>query len=606
MKYSLSVAIMFVLIISCNDSQKNEKKKTMEVQQFAQNFLDNYAKEYQRLLKIASEAEWRANTFIKEGDTLTDKAVEEANKRFASFTGSKENIETAKKYLEIKDSLSNLQVKQFENILYMAGANPAVAGDVVDKKIKADALQTKLLFGFDFRIDAKSVSTNEIDSILKESKNLKYRRKAWLSSKEVGKQLKEGLANLRDLRNKSVQALGYHDYFAYQVSDYGMVTEEMMDINKQMIRDVWPLYRELHTWARYKLAEKYHSDVPEMLPADWLPNRWGQDWTGLVENSGFNLDSALRNKGAEWILKQGEEFYKSLGFDQLPRSFWDNSSLYPLPNDAGYKKNNHASAWHMDNAYDVRSLMSVVPNTEWWGTVLHELGHIYYYMTYTNDNVPIILRGGANRGFHEAMGSLIGLASMQKSFLINRGLVPAKAKVDEMNAMLREALDYIVFMPFSAGVMTEFEHDLYVLNLPVDQFNKRWWELKYKYQGIVPPETRGEEYCDAASKTHINNDPAQYYDYAISNVLLFQFHDYIANKILHQDPHNTNYYGDKRVGKFLHDIMYPGATMNWRDNMQTNLGTGLSAKPMLDYFKPLVDYLKKQNEGRTYTLPETI
>jgi len=66
-----------------------KRKKRWKFNSLHKNFLDNYAKEYQRLLKIASEAEWRANTFIKEGDTLTDKAVEEANKRFASFTGSK-------------------------------------------------------------------------------------------------------------------------------------------------------------------------------------------------------------------------------------------------------------------------------------------------------------------------------------------------------------------------------------------------------------------------------------------------------------------------------------------------------------------------------------
>jgi peptidyl-dipeptidase A len=70
---------------------------------------------------------------------------------------------------------------------------------------------------------------------------------------------------------------------------------------------------------------------------------------------------------------------KALVFGPLPASFYEKSSLYPVAPDAGYKKNTHASAWHIDNDKDVRSLMSVEPNTEWWGTVLHELGHIYYY-----------------------------------------------------------------------------------------------------------------------------------------------------------------------------------------------------------------------------------
>jgi len=152
--------------------------------------------------------------------------------------------------------------------------------------------------------------------------------------------------------------------------------------------------------------------------------------------------------------------------------------------------------------------------------------------------------------------------------------------------------------------MTEFEYKLYSENLPEDQFNAEWWKLKKKYQGIVPPYERGEEYSDAASKTHINNDPAQYYDYAISYVLLFQFHDYIAKEILHQDPHATNYYGSKEVGKFLYGVMYPGATVDWRVLLKKSIGSEMSAKPMLEYFAPLMDYLKKENNGRIYTLRE--
>jgi len=149
-----------------------------------------------------------------------------------------------------------------------------------------------------------------------------------------------------------------------------------------------------------------------------------------------------------------------------------------------------------------------------------------------------------------------------------------------------------------------FEHDLYADNLPADQLNKRWWELAAQYQGIAPPTERGEEYCDAATKTHINDDPAQYYDYALSYILLFQIHDHIAKDILHEDPHATNYYGNKEVGKFIADIMKPGASKDWREVLKEKTGSDLSAKAMLDYFSPLMDYLKKENKGRKYTLPE--
>lgn len=604
--------IAFILLISsiliacqnqnANKSTENENSIALKVD----SFLTKYNQTFQKLYAESSEAQWKLNTRIVEGDTLTSKLAEKADEAYAAFLGSEENIKQSKNFLEQKDQLSELQVKQLETILYNAGNNPAIAGDIVKQRIAAETRQTELLFGFESTIDGKPVSGNEINAILKNSTDLKERLKAWQASKEVGKTLKDGLAELQQLRNQSVQALGYDDYFNYQVSAYGMSTDEMMKTCSDMIREMWPLYRELHTWARYTLAEKYKQEVPEMLPAHWLSNKWGQEWSGMLEVEGIDLDPVLEEKGDEWIVKEGERFYQSLGFDPLPDVFYEKSSLYPAPKDADYKKNSHASAWHMNLDRDVRSLMSVVPNTEWWGTTLHELGHIYYFLEYSNPDVPLVLREGANRAYHEAMGSLIGLAALQKPFLVGRGLVEEDAESDQTQMLLSEALNFVVLIPWGAGVMTEFEHDLYAQNLPKDQYNARWWDLKKKYQGIVPPAERGEEYCDAASKTHINNDAAQYYDYAMSNILLFQFHVHIATNILKQDPHATDYYGNKEVGNILKSLMREGATVDWREDLQNKLGEPMSAKAMAEYFAPLMDYLKEQNKERKHSLPETI
>ncbi len=599
---------VYILVIFCVPfaAFAEEGTDTTNVQRMAQAYLDSYNNEFQKIYAESAEAEWKLNTYIKEGDTTAAAASKTANAKFAEFTGSRLNINMAKKYLAVKDSLMPVQVKQLEAILYAAGANPVYAGTLIDAKIAAETKQTEDLFGFDFKYKGKSVSTNDLDDVLHNSNDLNDRLEAWNSSKEVGKELKDGLKNLQFLKNNTVKSLQYTDYFQYQVSEYGMTSEEMIKLCDQLVEEVWPLYRELHTWARYELAKKYGQEVPEFLPAHWLPNRWGQDWSSMVKVEGMNIDGYLEEKGPEWIIQQGENFYVSLGFDSLPDSFYQLSSLYPLPDGADYKKNNHASAWHMDLDKDVRSLMSVKANTEWWGTVLHELGHIYYYMSYSRPEVPIVLRGGANRGYHEAMGSLIGLASLQKPFLEGRGMVSKKAKVDEINSLMREALDYIVHIPWGAGVMTHFEYDLYSKDLPKDQFNTRWWAYVKKYQGITPPEFRGEEFCDAATKTHINNDAAQYYDYSISNVLLFMFHDHIAKEILQQDPHATNYWGSTETGKFLKSMMETGATMDWREHLKKYMGKDMTAKPMLDYFAPLSEYLKAQNAGRKYTLPENI
>jgi peptidyl-dipeptidase A len=605
MKKNLILLTGLVALFACGNDTSNNVNADKAIQDSVQTFLSNYNSKYKEINTIANEASWLTQTKIVEGDSSNAIANNKAQEELAAFTGSSFNIDNATNYLKQQEKLTPLQVKQLKSVLYKAANNPGTLQDLVKARIKAETKQTEDLFGFEFKIDGKKVSANDIDEKLANEKNIEKRQKAWEASKEVGKGLKDGLMNLRDLRNKTVQGLGYNNYFEYQVSEYGMTTDEMVEMLQKFNKELYPLFRELHTYARYELAKKYNvKEVPELIPSHWLPNRWGQDWSSLVDVEGINLDSALKTKDAEWIVKQGERFYVSLGFPELPKTFWEKSDLYPLPKDAKYKKNNHASAWHMDYDKDVRSLMSVTPNSEWYETSHHELGHIYYYLCYSNPEVPVLLREGVNRAYHEALGSMMGMAAMQKPFMENLDLIPKNSKSDEMQTLLKEALNYVVFIPFSTGTMSMFEHDLYAKNLPADQLNKRWWELAAQYQGIAPPTIRGEEYCDAATKTHINDDPAQYYDYALSFVLLFQVHDHIAKNILHQDPHNTNYYGNKEVGKFIADIMTPGASKDWREVLKEKTGSDLSAKAMLDYFSPLMDYLKKQNEGRKYTLAE--
>jgi peptidyl-dipeptidase A len=604
MKHFFSIICLSAILMSgCKNGETNNNATQTE----AQKFIDKYTEEYVKLYTASSEAQWNNNTVMKEGDSTNRIAAEKADEAMAAFTGSKENIETAKRLLQNGNQLTDIQKKQLEIILYAAANNPQTIADVVKQRIKAENEQTQKLYTFPYTIDGKKVTTNDIDAILRDETDVSKRLTAWEASKEVGKVLKTGLVNLRDLRNKTVSELGYHDYFTYQVSDYGMKSEEMMQTMDRLIKELYPLYRELHTWMRYEMARKYGAnEVPAYLPAHWLPNRWGQDWSSAVTVQGINLDSVLKAKGAKFITEDAEDMYVSIGFPKLPSVFWDKSSLYPYPADSNVKKNNHASAWHMNLDKDVRSLMSIEPNSEWFETAHHELGHIYYYLTYTNDQVPPLLRQGANRAYHEAIGSMMGLAAMQKPFLAGRGLIDGNVQTDSIQALLKEALNSVVFIFFSSGTMSNFEKALYVDNLPADQFNKKWWELAKKYQGIVPPFDRGEEFCDAATKTHINDDPAQYYDYALSYVILYQLHNHIAKNILKQDPRATNYYGNKEIGDFLRKIMQPGSSKDWRKVLKESTGDDLNAKAMLEYFSPLVNWLKEQNKGRQYTLAETI
>lgn len=601
MKPTLLLVLSSLLFVTaCLRAKRSDPVLQAEVEAA----LDAYDATYQKLATASSEAQWASNTHIVEGDETNAQRTRAADEALAAFTGSTTNIEMARGYLERRGELTDLQERQLERILFLAGDNPEIAADVVKARIAAETAQTETLYGFTFTLDGQEITPNHIDEGLRTEQDLAKRLKIWESSKEVGKGLRPGLIELRRLRNESVRALGYPDFFSYMASEYGMTTPELAAEIEKVNRELRPLFRELHTWTRHELAKRYGQPVPELIPAHWLPNRWGQDWSALVDVPGFDLDRGLEGKSPEWLVQQAERFYVSLGFERLPQVFWDKSSLYPLPENAGYKKNTHASAWHIDIDRDVRSLMSVEPNTEWYETTHHELGHIYYYLSYTNPDVPLLLREGANRAYHEAVGSLMGLAAMQPRFVATIGLDAGGGRPDPTQILLQSALNYAVFIPWSAGTMFTFEKELYADELPSERWNARWWELVERYQGIAPPAPRGEEYCDAATKTHINDDPAGYYDYALSYVLLFQLHDHIAREILHEDPRDTDYYGRKDVGAFLRSILDPGMSVDWKELLRDKTGSALSAEPMLRYYAPLMKWLKQENKGREATLAD--
>ena len=570
-------------------------------QERAGDFLATYESLVQEMYAITAEAYWKSATDV------TDLHVGErigAEKTMASFSGNPWVIESVKALLDKEGQLDDITRRQLRSVLLSASEYPGTIPDVVAARVAAEAEQSAILDSFEFCLERdrdgrcrEIVTPNQIDEVLVTSRAEPQRRKIWNVAKQTGPALKQGIAELRDLRNQVAQEMGYDSFFALQVADYGMSVDEMMAMMERFNEDLRPLYEQLHTWTKHELAARYRQEVPDLIPAHWIGNRWAQAWPGL--SSGIDLDSLLEGKDAEWVVKQAETFYTSMGMPSLPASFYEKSDLYPLPPGAERKKNTHASAWHMDLESDVRSLMSVENNWRWFETSHHELGHIYYFMAYSGADVPLTLRGGANRAFHEAVGDLIGIAARQPAYLKEIGLLEEDAEIDEIAWLLDEALDQaVVFIPFSAGTMSFFEHDLYEENLSIDEFNERWWEHAGRFQGIAPPESRGEEFCDACTKTHITDDPAQYYDYAMAFVIKYQLHTYIAKNILGQDPRNCNYFGNEEVGRFLWELLSLGATRDWREVLRERTGSEVSTTAMLEYFQPLVAYLEKENEGR--------
>lgn len=592
MTFAKSVFAMLVLIGFALPGFADETPRER-----ADRFLETLNIGYQALYRANSEAQWKASTDVSPEH---DRKSEAAGKALAAFNGNPVFIREARELLEKRSELTELQVRQLQRALLNAAEGPMTNPELVGDRVSSETAQVSAMNGFQFHLGGTNAIANDIDRVLRESTNLDERRAAWEASKEIGKPLRPGLIRLRDLRNACARELGHSNYFALQVAKYEMTEEEMVKLNEEFLRELMPLYRQLHTWTKHRLAKKFGKPVPKLIPAHWINNRWSQEWGQLVEAADY--DKYFEGRDPAWVTKAAEGFYVGMGFPKLPQTFWTKSDLFAVKPGEDRRKNAHASCWHMDLENDIRSLMSVEANSWWWTTAHHELGHGYYFMSYTRPEVPPLLRDGANPAFHEGIGELIGMASVQTPYLQYMKILPQDYKEDEVATQLDFALVHAIpFMFWSSGTMLHWEADVYRNGLDPAQWNARWWDHVAKYQGVEPPGgagSRGEQWCDAATKTHINDNPCYYHNYAVAFVLKFQFHDYIARKILKQPPQHCNYADNKEIGAFLQKMLSSGATRDWRKVLRETTGEDLSTRAIKEYFQPLMAWLEKENAGR--------
>ncbi len=144
--------------------------------------------------------------------------------------------------------------------------------------------------------------------------------------------------------------------------------------------------------------------------------------------------------------------------------------------------------------------MCIEQNADDFATIHHELGHNFYQRAYNKQ--PPLFQNSANDGFHEAIGDTIAL-SVTPEYLKKIGIIDSVPPPSEdIGLLLNKALDKVAFLPF--GLMVdEWRWKVYSGEIRPADYNKSWWELRRKYQGIAPPIPRSEADFDAAAKYHV-------------------------------------------------------------------------------------------------------
>jgi len=450
----------------------------------------------------------------------------------------------------------------------------------------------------------KCLSLGDMEEIMGNSRDPEELKKIWLGWHQVSPPYRKDYARFVELSNKGATEMGFKDTGAMWRAKYDMEPDAFAAEMERLWQQVKPLYDSLYTYTRRKLSEKYGKEVVPLdgpIPAHLLGNMWAQQWGNIYPllkpegggDRGYDLTQILkaRNTDPKQLVHYGESFFTSLGFDPLPPTFWERS-LFTKP--ADHEVVCHASAWDVDYEKDVRLKMCIQINEEDFTTVHHELGHNYYQMAYAGQ--PFLYRDSANDGFHEAIGDTMAL-SVTPPYLKQIGLID---KVPDQSAdigfLLQRALDKVAFLPFGY-LVDQWRWKVFSGEIKPEDYNKAWWDLRAKYQGLAPPAPRSEQDFDAGAKYHVPaNTP--YARYFLAAILQFQFHRALCREAGFNGPlYQCSIYGNKQAGEKLKQMLALGLSKPWPEALKTMTGEDkMDATAIIDYFAPLKTWLDEQNK----------
>jgi peptidyl-dipeptidase A len=569
----------------------------------AQTFLDDAETRMFDLAMKASRASWVQENFITDD---TQQIAADANREANAL-----NAELAKKAHRF-DGVALAPVLARKMLLLKLAAGFPAPNDPKEQKELAQVLVS---LNGDYgkgkwcpeADSSKCLDVTAVEKLMANSRDPEELKRAWIGWHAVGAPMRQRYVRMVELGDKGSRELGFADAGALWRSNYDMPPDEFAKELDRLWEQLRPLYLSLHAYVRGQLAKKYGKDVAPAngpIPAHLLGNIWAQEWNNIYPlmdspkpPQSYDLTKILqeRHTDARGMVRYGEGFFTSLGFAPLPKTFWERS-LFTKPADREVVC--HASAWDVDAKDDLRVKMCIQITAEDFVVIHHELGHNFYQRAYNTQ--PPLFQGSANDGFHEAVGDTIALSvtpEYLKQIALIEAVPPASGDIDYL---LQQALAKVAFLPFGL-LIDKWRWEVFAGRVKPEEYNKAWWALRLKYQGVAPPVPRTETDFDPGAKYHV---PANvpYMRYFLARILQFQFHRALCREAGFQGPlHRCSIYGNKAAGKKLNEMLALGASKPWPEALETLTGEKqMDATAIADYFAPLKVWLDEQNKANHY------
>jgi peptidyl-dipeptidase A len=164
---------------------------------------------------------------------------------------------------------------------------------------------------------------------------------------------------------------------------------------------------------------------------------------------------------------------------------------------------------------------------------------------------------------------------------------------------MRQALEKIAFLPFGL-LVDQWRWKVFAGEVGPEAYNELWWQLRAQYQGVSAPNERPADAFDAGAKYHVPGN-VPYTRYFLAHILQFQFHRALCAEAGNQGPiHRCSIYGNEEAGRKFGAMLAKGASQPWQDTLYELTGTRqMDGSAIIEYFKPLQDWLREQNKGET-------
>ncbi|CAD5120116.1 DgyrCDS8693 [Dimorphilus gyrociliatus] len=422
---------------------------------------------------------------------------------------------------------------------------------------------------------------------------------------ETGQKMYKMFDEYAELFREAARINGFEKADEYWKSWY-----EMDNFDSEVDRlyeQIKPFYQHLHAYVKRKLKKTFKDrKFPDSdhIPAHLLGSMWSNSWVNIFSQvapfpNKTNIEVTKEMSNQKYTVKKlfniSEEFFLSLNLKAMPKSFWKDSMLTkPQDNRTVFC---FPSSWDFYNQKDFRILQCTEINMEWLVITHHEMGHIQYFLQYKH--LPVVFRDSANPAFHEAIGELLALSVVTPEYLQKIDLLP-KINNDldmDINFLMNQALSKLTLIPFAYS-LEKWRWGVFNNNIKKEEYNKAFWKLKCKYQGLSPPIKRHDHDLDPGSIVHVPYG-VPYIRYFISHIVQFQFHEGLCKALKHKGQlHRCNIFKSKEAGSLLSKMMKLGSSKKWSVAMEIITGQSkMDGSSLLKYFEPLIKYLEEENKG---------